>query len=560
MAVRWQTQLPARVVALAAATGLMLPGCAVLNPHVDAPRLDGVYAQPSDCAQKNELREACTRFHGRLVEAVGAADQLRRNYLGAVNQYAYARSGLALTIIPLTAWGVYRGVTSSGGATDALAATAIGAAGGYAVGNQLLVGRRELVYLAGAEAIGCSILAMRPYLVDAGDAQTYFIRPLHTLGKELPVAVDTLAQFKRNHAGLKVAEVEVAEARLSALNATLAEGRAFNGELDSAAVVLIEKARTIQSRVSTEIVKTQPDLASILTAATALSGLAGQFTGGKLTAGTAASAEAQSKKVKGEGNQNAKEDSDRSARVALADAAWSDVSSKITVAAQQGAAVEGFLVGRRALVRAAGSVEACKFAAPKSDFSVEPDIAELQLNAGGSATFTVSGGSGMPRASVVGTSSVAVRELVVVTPILSGGSLQFTVERGSAQAAEGDDLRLLFVDGSGRQTKSIKLGLGKPAPPPGAAPADAPTAAGGQAMTAEEKGLQNSASKFAGMLAGLGLPERMGDGNTGFSPAIRNAIAACRERLKLAPASGVDRNQIDANLLAAIESGKCKTP
>ena len=141
MAVRWQTQLPARVVALAAATGLMLPGCAVLNPHVDAPRLDGVYAQPSDCAQNNPPPQACTRFHGRLVEAVGAADQLRRNYLGAVNQYAYARSGLALTIIPLTAWGVYRGVTSSGGATDALAATAIGAAGGYAVGNQLLVGR-----------------------------------------------------------------------------------------------------------------------------------------------------------------------------------------------------------------------------------------------------------------------------------------------------------------------------------------------------------------------------------------------------------------------------------
>lgn len=554
MAVRWQTQLPARVVALAAATGLMLPGCAVLNPHVDAPRLDGVYAQPSDCAQNNPPPQACTRFHGRLVEAVGAADQLRRNYLGAVNQYAYARSGLALTIIPLTAWGVYRGVTSSGGATDALAATAIGAAGGYAVGNQLLVGRRELVYLAGAEAIGCSILAMRPYLVDAGDAQTYFIRPLHTLGKELPVAVDTLAQFKRNHAGLKVAEVEVAEARLSALNATLAEGRAFNGELDSAAVVLIEKARTIQSRVSTEIVKTQPDLASILTAATALSGLAGQFTGGKLTAGTAASAKAESTEGKVPDLQIEKD------RAAQAAEAWSDVSSKITGAAQKGAAVEGFLVGRRALVRAAGSVEACNFAAPKSDFSVEPDIAELQLNAGGSATFTVSGGSGMPRASVVGTSSVAVRELVVVTPILSGGSLQFTVERGSSQAAEGDDLRLLFVDGSGRQTKSIKLGLGKPAPPPGAAPADAPTAAGGQAMTAEERGLQNSPSKFADMLAGLGLPERMGDGNTGFSPAIRNAIAACRERLKLAPASGVDRNQIDANLLAAIESGKCKTP
>ncbi|MFO0433176.1 MAG: hypothetical protein ACK5YJ_00950 [Curvibacter sp.] len=554
MAVRWQTQLPARVVALAAATGLMLPGCAVLNPHVDAPRLDGVYAQPSDCAQNNPPPQACTRFHGRLVEAVGAADQLRRNYLGAVNQYAYARSGLALTIIPLTAWGVYRGVTSSGGATDALAATAIGAAGGYAVGNQLLVGRRELVYLAGAEAIGCSILAMRPYLVDAGDAQTYFIEPLNELGKQLPVAVDKLAQFKRSHAGLKVAEVEVAEARLSALNATLAEGRAFNGELDSAAVVLIEKARTIQSRVSTEIVKTQPDLASILTAATALSGLAGQFTGGKLTAGTAASAKAESTEGKVPDLQIEKD------RAAQAAEAWSDVSSKITGAAEKGAAVEGFLVGRRALVRAAGSVEACNFAAPKSDFSVEPDIAELQLNAGGSATFTVSGGSGMPRASVVGTSRVAVRELVVVTPILSGGSLQFTVERGSSQAAEGDDLRLLFVDGSGRQTKSIKLGLGKPAPPPGAAPAAAPTAAGGQAMTAEERGLQNSPSKFADMLAGLGLPERKGDGNREFSPAIRNAIAACRERLKLAPASGVDRNQIDADLLAAIESGKCKTP
>ncbi|MCE2645687.1 MAG: hypothetical protein LW835_10825 [Burkholderiaceae bacterium] len=542
------------MVALAAATGLMLPGCAVLNPHVDAPRLDGVYAQPSDCAQNNPPPQACTRFHGRLVEAVGAADQLRRNYLGAVNQYAYARSGLALTIIPLTAWGVYRGVTSSGGATDALAATAIGAAGGYAVGNQLLVGRRELVYLAGAEAIGCSILAMRPYLVDAGDAQTYFIEPLNELGKQLPVAVDKLAQFKRSHAGLKVAEVEVAEARLSALNATLAEGRAFNGELDSAAVVLIEKARTIQSRVSTEIVKTQPDLASILTAATALSGLAGQFTGGKLTAGTAASAKAESTEGKVPDLQIEKD------RAAQAAEAWSDVSSKITGAAEKGAAVEGFLVGRRALVRAAGSVEACNFAAPKSDFSVEPDIAELQLNAGGSATFTVSGGSGMPRASVVGTSRVAVRELVVVTPILSGGSLQFTVERGSSQAAEGDDLRLLFVDGSGRQTKSIKLGLGKPAPPPGAAPAAAPTAAGGQAMTAEERGLQNSPSKFADMLAGLGLPERKGDGNREFSPAIRNAIAACRERLKLAPASGVDRNQIDADLLAAIESGKCKTP
>lgn len=536
----------ATAAAAAAAVALLLPACAVLNPHVDAPKLDSVYARAADCTA-DDPRPECKRFYGQLGEAIDATDQLRRNYLGAVSQYAYARSGLVLTIIPLTAWGLYRGVTSSGGATDALAVAGIGAAGGYAVGNQLLSGQRELIYLAGVEAIGCSILAMRPYLVFDSDAQTYFIAPLTQLQASLPRAADALASFKLNYPEQMAAEVAVAEARLAALNATLAEARAFRSELDSAAVVLVEKARSIQSRVSTEIVKTQPDLASILTAAAALPGLASQFSGGKLTAGTTERAGAQGKT-----------DDEAKALRSNANVAWQSVQKSLDEASAQGAAVEGFLAGRRALVRAAGSVDACKFAAPKSDFAVEPDIAELQLNAGGSATFTVSGGSGMPRASVVGTSSAAVGELVAVAPSLSGGSLQFIVKRGSAQAAEGDDLRLLFVDGSGRQSKSIKLGLGKVAPPAGGSPPADTQAAVDTGKTAEERGLLGSESKFRNALAGLGLspPENALKG--GFTPEVRKAIAACRDREpKLEPASGVERNQIDAPLLKRIESGAC---
>jgi hypothetical protein len=424
-------------IAAIAAIAVLLPSCAVLNPHVDARKLDEFYA-----ASEN-------KFEGNLSGAVRAADELRHNYLGAVGQYAYARNGLVLTVIPLTAWGLYRGVTSSGGATEALAVAGIGAAGGYAVGSQLLSGQRELIYLAGAEAIGCSILAMRPYLVLSVDAQNSLIEPARKLKNEIEEIEKQLAQLTDHQVKSNFTKVN---AWLASKRKTLIAAYAFKGELDSAAVLLIEKARTIQSRVSTEIVKSQPDLASILTAASALPGLAGQFGGSKLAADALQRTDDSSTITTAHLLQNGLGSQIDSSKK-------SDIEKAMVSANEAASRIEQFLAERLALSRVVGSIDACKFAGPKSDFAVEPDIAEIELSGEQRVIFNISGGTGIPRVSVVGTASSDVSQLVTIDTRVIGGNVQVVVKRGNGDA-NNDDLRLVFSDGSGQQRKSIKLKLG----------------------------------------------------------------------------------------------------
>jgi len=132
----------------------LLCGCSILNPHVT----------PENYIQTGTTTTEATKYAGDLDGAISYANSWRVAYYQAVGNDSLLRNGVALSLVPIGAVSLYRGITSTGG-KNSIAALGLTGASIYGVGSYLESSPRQRVYLAGSQAIGCALLAVRPLLM-----------------------------------------------------------------------------------------------------------------------------------------------------------------------------------------------------------------------------------------------------------------------------------------------------------------------------------------------------------------------------------------------------------
>ena len=221
---------------LAAVAALLLAGCSLLDPHFQVPR-----AQVPD-----------PTYAGDLGTAISEADILRLEYQQAVGEQSIARSSLALTLVPLSAATLAVGITGGAGIRDFMTGAAAGGAALFGLGSLFVDSNRQRIYLAGSVAITCATWAMAPVQVTTAD----FLGEKVDV-RELGSAV-AAADGKADPALLDRARTELAAARL------------LLAQISTSGFALRQQLNLINSSVSLQLVKTEPDVSAILAAATGL--------------------------------------------------------------------------------------------------------------------------------------------------------------------------------------------------------------------------------------------------------------------------------------------------
>jgi hypothetical protein len=597
--------LPLRSISLVA-LALLAGGCSMLQPHVPIPQrlLVDKSLLACDDPQPTGPEQACAtlHFYGDLPEAIAGTNELRSRYLEAMRSETALSNGLLAALIPLSAAALYHGVSSSGEHTQRLVLRAgiVGAAG-YAGVTTFASKPRQQLYLAGAEALGCALVASRPYLLptrEMGDADTTgtLLGDLATLqaltaglepkvrgaqarvdamagsresnrtagtraapGTALPPLTDpnTLshpedAQTLRSAndqlldgarranskpartAAVPVGPPELARARsaLAGAHRALDRGLALRARIDAAGDQLRGQALKVYSQVSREILNTTPDPASIFSVVGSMPQNALRLSGAKTASvPTAQSSVATFSAVK--------EDE----RAQLANDAQSLVEAS--------AAVTAWVDRVDAMAAGVGKLAECRFEAPGSALQLVPDVTEVEMAAGSSMSFKVSGGSGTPRMTIVGAQGgAAVPYEPPETKVDTSGTYVATFKLKTS-ALPSDRPIIVFSDGAGALTRQVVVsivadggaasgGLAALPSAPAAAPAPAPAASAGSAAplapvaprapASAAQPAANGACDVARLRSAMALPPG------GRDDLFDRSIVNCKRSRSIAPA------------------------
>ena len=358
-------------------------------------------------------------------------------------------------------------------------------------------------------------------------------------------------------AAFAAAREELAQARLKR-----AAAYTTIGELQGAGVLLADKSLEIQLAVSREVEKTVPDLASVLSLGQNL-----RSTAAALVAGAGGAAV---------GVFTAQGSDDLAAAAAASRLSALDVRAVRALAQARDELVAARIELDRWLVPFSGlstsaaqqALNKCSVLTTGVSLKVSPAGDAHEVPAGGSIVFFVSGGSGIPRATVGGSGALPAT--------LEGGLVRFKFDV-PASASAGTEFALQFTDGAGAASLIVKVRVAAakaaapdaPAPPspadtrpvtpttsaPGGPPSTpatpiapaTPATPATPALSAAELALLNSLTQEN--LAQLGLA-------TGsHTPAQRlEAIRRCRRDNGL-PDGGAT---IDAETEQLMRDGKCR--
>lgn len=264
-----------------------MTGCGSFwRPYLNAPRLDddvenGVFAVRQKAAgavgtdtPAGTLANAGEdRFATSIDEAFAAANDQRNLYLSAVNNHAMGRSIASSALYVLSAWTVYKGLSSD--IPSAKRNVAIGTIGGattYAFGNWFSNPHAEAAYLQGYRGVTCAMWQIRPYLIPS-TAYVGFGANVATLGREIRAlqnAYETVRAHERQYRELSTKGMEriqidfrLAESANKRALVTLAKAQTYSGRVDTAGFSLRRRVELIAATVNEEVQKTAPDLEKI---------------------------------------------------------------------------------------------------------------------------------------------------------------------------------------------------------------------------------------------------------------------------------------------------------
>ena len=213
------------------------------------------------------------RFAISIDEAFAAANEQRNLYLSAVNNHAMGRSVASSALYLLSAWTVYKGLSSD--TPSARRNVAVGTVAGattYAFGNWFSNPHAEAAYLQGYRGITCAMWQIRPYLIPSAE-YTPFTSNVATLSakvRALQMEYETLRAHERQYRELSSAgmariqtDFRLAESANKRALATLAKAQTYSGRVDTAGFSLRRRVELIAATVNEEVQKTSPNLEKI---------------------------------------------------------------------------------------------------------------------------------------------------------------------------------------------------------------------------------------------------------------------------------------------------------
>jgi hypothetical protein len=242
---------------------LALAGCdSILNPYV----------QPNDAKWTVSDPKTVT-YAGDLASAIDYANSWRLRYYDAVGDQATLRNSAALGLLGIG--GVALGYGLAGGGSGAVFA-GLGAAGATLFGGATYFQNtpRDRTYLAGSQAIGCALLAVRPLMMSQSDFEdlTADLASLRiAIGETqdavgaVQVAEDVIRSKDANNAYLPDADatLNAAAKDLSSSNKIYKNGQALRKDVASAGYTLRVIVDNIVATVADKLTQTEPDLSSL---------------------------------------------------------------------------------------------------------------------------------------------------------------------------------------------------------------------------------------------------------------------------------------------------------
>lgn len=166
---------------------LLIPSaCTTISPVIISQELVLEQTDP----QHSPAGPSDGEFYGELPAVIARVNRLRMRYLDAVSSETTLSNLISAALIPLSAVAMYRGITSSSDSTQNwLAAAGLTGAAAYAYGTTFTAKPRQLIYLAGADALGCASLAARPYLYRRDEIEALGVRRAEVAAPVSPAPV-----------------------------------------------------------------------------------------------------------------------------------------------------------------------------------------------------------------------------------------------------------------------------------------------------------------------------------------------------------------------------------
>lgn len=485
---------------------VQLASCSSLRPYFFSPRLTA--AQQGTQPTSHELE----------VVYEDVAD-IQRQYLTAITDQGNATPMMTAALLGLAGFTLYRG-TSSPNAHVLTAATTT-AATTWALGANLLSKPRLEVYRAGALALSCAMAAVEPLRranlgqpTDNEDADTlhgaiqavskvklelelvvaanaHLMEPTRTTQQQSPAPQSTTSYSHahcddikdpipiKQESKRKLCRAEPAKAVTTRVKSTstaasiplfpakalteahrqaigevdraedsLKTARAAIRTLGAAGGHLWHTSVRIQLAVSRQVDQTVPDITEVLKAANALHGVSTSFTGLATSPGPAiAKGEAQSK-----GNIDQLKDKDRPALKAIQEATLKLIKARLRLDGMT-TAISGLTDGNTQQ-----ALNACSVQTTGIELKVSPASDTLQTKAGDKITFYVSGGTGVPSATV------EIGPKVDMPVKVDGGQFRFEYA-APADLSQNEVAVIRFQDGTGVARHYVKVVISKTSTP-----------------------------------------------------------------------------------------------
>ena len=423
-------------------------------------------------------------------------DKQRHKYIQAAGQHEYLKNGVAAAVIPLTAWAVYHGLSSTGDGTKKLLQFAgVTGAGLYATSVYFYSAPRERAYFAGSYALGCLSLQYAPYLIPNAEYKLFY-GSFEKLSAQYAVADKSLTVLQAAVAGITgktgssaislkryKQQEDIALRNLKFARGLLGRSNDFFAHANEGNT-LRRRANSMVDRINQELVQTEPDPSALAALTRNLIGFAGNFGLSDVTAVTSgasvqnvtfsfvtgvdiagpASARAQAKrgtkKSNGANKTEAEQESDESDadEIRAAVRKLNDAAQDADTAIQQ--LVEDFEPLRRYLSRASTTAQSvrtesgCFPVAKQSPLELVGDNPG-KLKEGGTIQYGVVGATGIPKALIGG--SFSSTEATVAVNVQQSVNYMVAVTASGVKAGTVINLRVSDADGSGAKEVQIDV-------------------------------------------------------------------------------------------------------
>ncbi len=450
----------------------IVTGCApLLTSQVEVPTLDNAVSESTS-----------------LTEATTAANDLIIQLRKASAQHSHLRNGSAALLIPLTALGIYRGMTGNPPNGHNLAALGITGGAVYYAGGLYYSEARQRLFTDGAMTVQCAVNATMPYRVDAAtlkglsegasgiDADSNAVQ--QDIGALRAAEAAHRAVLEPAWAPQIAADVRRAQRLLDKAGRVRTQALVYASNVANAGPALKIKARDLRLLIESEAQKKEPKFEQLALVKEGItksiipfgkeSGTGGQPVDDPKAAGSQQSA-IQMKAIQELQNK-------KTAAKGAIDQAIANLANRTALLAARTNSVSQLLAANAALrVPAKEAMDRCT-GAPLVDegLVISPDIAQYSLKPGESVTFVA-----VKPAVVSATFDATGQEFLKLET--KAALSQFVVTYAASQSGKapraGETAELTFADKDGKHEKTVRFDLGSADPAPASAPAIPPPSA-----------------------------------------------------------------------------------